>query len=289
MVVSPGGRRDGRCPAGRPPANEWIDVGPLLAQCEQDGQALASALWNRQHNLDFDISGVGALAGASSELYSALFNLVSNAIRNTPIQQSVDDVFRLLPSGSDEFAVIDSGSGIASKHLPRLNERFYHLGRSRSRETAGTGLGLAIVKHVAPRHGAELIFESIPGKGSTSAEFRRTIFLTNSLTAQLRSEFVLVRDIWYLGWPVEGTLFKVSQGCIGCCSETYRRDGKSSIGQRPRNSLGHHRKFRHPTHAGENVDGHKDHPKNGEFIDALVLIDIDETDRGIHQEVDLVE
>ena len=39
MVVSPGGRRDGRCPAGRPPANEWIDVGPLLAQCEQDGQA----------------------------------------------------------------------------------------------------------------------------------------------------------------------------------------------------------------------------------------------------------
>ncbi len=150
-----------------PPSNEWIDVGPLLLQCEQDGQALASLLWNRAHNLHFDIVGVGAIAGASNELYSALFNLVSNAIRYTPVQQRIDVVFRLLPGGTAEFSVIDSGSGIAPEHLPRLTERFYRVDRSRSRETGGTGLGLAIVKHVAQRHGAELTIESVPGKGST--------------------------------------------------------------------------------------------------------------------------
>ena len=149
-----------------PPSNEWVDVGRLLLQCEQDGQALAMVLWNRKHNLHFDIVGVGAIAGAPNELYSALFNLVSNAIRYTPVQQRIEVVLRLLPGGTGEFAVMDSGSGIAPEHLPRLTERFYRVDRSRSRETGGTGLGLAIVKHVAQRHGAELSIESVPGKGS---------------------------------------------------------------------------------------------------------------------------
>jgi two-component system phosphate regulon sensor histidine kinase PhoR len=73
----------------------------------------------------------------------------------------------LLPSGSTVFSVKDSGSGIAPEHLPRLTERFYRVDRSRSRETGGTGLGLAIVKHVAQRHAAELLIESVPGVGST--------------------------------------------------------------------------------------------------------------------------
>jgi len=165
-----------------PPANEWIDVGPLLAQCEQDGQALARVLWNSEHNLHFEIAGVGAIAGSASELYSALFNLVSNAVRYTPIQQRIDVIVRLLPNGAAEFVVSDSGSGIAPEHLPRLTERFYRVDRSRSRETGGTGLGLAIVKHVAQRHGAELAIESIPGKGSTfRVVFPATRVQTNHL------------------------------------------------------------------------------------------------------------
>jgi two-component system phosphate regulon sensor histidine kinase PhoR len=67
------------------------------------------------------------------------------------------------------YSVKDHGAGIAPEHIPRLTERFYRVDRSRSRETGGTGLGLAIVKHVAQRHGAELIIESTPGKGSSFA------------------------------------------------------------------------------------------------------------------------
>jgi two-component system phosphate regulon sensor histidine kinase PhoR len=150
-----------------PPSNEWVAVQPLMAQCEQDGQELSNVLWQKQHALHCETFGVGAIAGASAELHSAFFNLISNAIRYTQVQQRIDVVFRLLPDGSAEFSVKDTGAGIAPEHLPRLTERFYRVDRSRSRETGGTGLGLAIVKHVAQRHGAELKINSIPGKGST--------------------------------------------------------------------------------------------------------------------------
>jgi two-component system phosphate regulon sensor histidine kinase PhoR len=75
----------------------------------------------------------------------------------------------MLPDGRGEFAVQDSGPGIAAEHLPRLTERFYRVDRSRSRESGGTGLGLAIVKHVAQRHGASLHIESELGRGSRFA------------------------------------------------------------------------------------------------------------------------
>jgi two-component system phosphate regulon sensor histidine kinase PhoR len=78
-------------------------------------------------------------------------------------------VWQLLSAGQLEFAVEDTGPGVAPEHLPRLTERFYRVDRSRSRETGGTGLGLAIVKHVVQRHGAELRIQSVLGKGSRFA------------------------------------------------------------------------------------------------------------------------
>ncbi|RYF69225.1 MAG: PAS domain-containing sensor histidine kinase, partial [Comamonadaceae bacterium] len=89
-----------------------------------------------------------------------------NAIRYTPGGGEVSVTWRVLPDGRGEYAVRDSGPGIAAEHIPRLTERFYRIDRSRSRETGGTGLGLAIVKHVAQRHGGELRIESTVGQGS---------------------------------------------------------------------------------------------------------------------------
>ena len=63
--------------------------------------------------------------------------------------------------------VSDTGSGIPSKELSRVFERFYRVDRARSRETGGTGLGLAIVRHVAENHGGTVTVESELGRGST--------------------------------------------------------------------------------------------------------------------------
>ncbi|MDM0020277.1 phosphate regulon sensor histidine kinase PhoR [Variovorax saccharolyticus] len=152
-----------------PPATRWTRMRALMAQCEDEGRGLSSRLSSQGHQLSFTLQADSEIAGAPTELQSAMSNLLSNAIRYTPGGGEVAVSWRLLPDGRGEYAVRDSGPGIAAEHLPRLTERFYRIDRSRSRETGGTGLGLAIVKHIAQRHGAELRIESTPGKGSRFA------------------------------------------------------------------------------------------------------------------------
>lgn len=148
---------------------EWVTVQALNARCEEEGRALSGLLYPEPaaaQLLRFDEVPGLELAGTASELRSALSNLVSNAVRYTPAGGAIDVAWSRLPDGRVEFAVTDTGPGIAPEHLPRLSERFYRVDRSRSRESGGTGLGLAIAKHVAQRHGGELRIASTLGKGS---------------------------------------------------------------------------------------------------------------------------
>ena len=151
-----------------PGPGEWTSVAGLMAQCEQEARALSVVL-GKSHELRSEPPAGRELAGAASELHSAMSNLVTNAVRYTPASGRITLHWRDLPDGRGEFSVRDTGPGIAAEHIPRLTERFYRVDRSRSRETGGTGLGLAIVKHVLQRHGAELRVDSTPGTGSTFA------------------------------------------------------------------------------------------------------------------------
>jgi len=63
--------------------------------------------------------------------------------------------------------VSDDGIGISPQHLPRLFERFYRVGMSRSRHEGGSGLGLAIVKHIIESHGQSIVVKSEEGQGTT--------------------------------------------------------------------------------------------------------------------------
>ena len=149
-----------------PSANDWVDTGALFAQAEQEACALSALLAPHGHDIKFEVGVRFDVAGVQAELYSALSNLVTNAVRYTPDGGKVRVSCKIHNDGRGEFVVEDSGPGIAAEHLPRLTERFYRIDRSRSRETGGTGLGLAIVKHVAQRHSAELQIQSQPGHGS---------------------------------------------------------------------------------------------------------------------------
>jgi len=108
---------------------------------------------------------VGVL-GDYRELYSAISNLVVNAIKYSPEGEPVVVTCELDEQGIVTLTVKDSGLGIAEEHLPRLTERFYRVDESRSFAGGGTGLGLAIVKHVAASHSAILSIHSELGKGS---------------------------------------------------------------------------------------------------------------------------
>ena len=150
-----------------PPMDEWTDVRILMEQCEQEGRNLSMLMAHMGHDLRVAIKRDCELAGAQTELFSAMANLVNNAVRYTPTGGRVELGWVVHADGQGEFFVTDSGPGIAPEHVPRLTERFYRVDRSRSRETGGTGLGLAIVKHVVQRHGAQLRISSQPGHGST--------------------------------------------------------------------------------------------------------------------------
>ncbi|RYF81183.1 MAG: phosphate regulon sensor histidine kinase PhoR [Comamonadaceae bacterium] len=156
-------RLEGSAP---PPGNQWTRVRALLASCEDEARGLSARLSSQGHRLFFALESDTDLAGTATELQSAMSNLVTNAVRYTPPGGEVTVTWRQLPDGRGEFAVRDTGPGVAADHIPRLTERFYRVDRSRSRETGGTGLGLAIVKHIAQRHGAQLRIESTVGQGS---------------------------------------------------------------------------------------------------------------------------
>ena len=160
----------------RPTAERWIDIGTLMAQVETEAKALSAGC----HRFSFSGGAGLQIAGAEPELLSAITNLVTNAVRYTPQNGSIDVVWRTRADGSGELSVADTGPGVAREHLPRLTERFYRVDGSRSRDTGGTGLGLSIVKHVVQRHGGELDIRSELGKGSSfrlifpAARTRRT-------------------------------------------------------------------------------------------------------------------
>jgi two-component system phosphate regulon sensor histidine kinase PhoR len=153
-----------------PNGQEYVSLPDLVTQVMSEANAFTSMLAEQQsgkkHALVFDQVPILWLMGSQKELFSALSNLVSNAIRYTPLGGLVHLTF-LNTDDQLTISVKDTGPGIASEHLPRLTERFYRIDQSRSRETGGTGLGLAITKHVMQRHGGELQVQSEQGKGST--------------------------------------------------------------------------------------------------------------------------
>ncbi len=149
--------------APKPPADDWLPLAALLQRCFADAQAADQG----RHQLSIDrLDGATQISGEEAEWISAFGNLISNALRYTPEGGTVHIAWKRLADGRGEFAVLDTGPGIAAEHIPRLTERFYRVDSSRSRETGGTGLGLSIVKHILQRHGAELIISSQPGQGS---------------------------------------------------------------------------------------------------------------------------
>jgi len=103
--------------------------------------------------------------GYETRLEQVWVNLLENAIKfNRPDGEVRVDVTR-----DTERALVcvrDTGTGIPSRDLPRIFERFYRVDKARSRATGGTGLGLAIVKHAVEQMGGSISVESRLGRGS---------------------------------------------------------------------------------------------------------------------------
>lgn len=112
-------------------------------------------------------SDVETVTCDSGRLHQMVLNLLTNAVKFTPIEGGIEVRYERLGSFV-RVVVADSGTGISSEFLPFVFDRFRQQDSSSTRKHEGLGLGLAIVRHLAELHGGKASVESEgPGRGST--------------------------------------------------------------------------------------------------------------------------
>jgi signal transduction histidine kinase len=99
------------------------------------------------------------------KLSQILRNFISNALKFTPAGD-VRVSAHLLDTDHVEFAVTDTGIGIAAEHLPNLFGEFVQLDVRLQKRLRGTGLGLSLARKFAMLLGGKVAVESELGKGS---------------------------------------------------------------------------------------------------------------------------
>jgi signal transduction histidine kinase len=99
------------------------------------------------------------------KLSQILRNFISNALKFTA-EGEVRVTARLMPGDQVEFAVKDTGIGIAKEHLPALFSDFVQLDTRIHKRLRGTGLGLSLARKFAELLGGKVAVESEVGVGS---------------------------------------------------------------------------------------------------------------------------
>jgi PAS domain S-box-containing protein len=102
-----------------------------------------------------------------SKLKQVLYNFLSNAVKFSQDQGSVE--LRFMPQDDSHFRmeVEDRGVGIKSEDLGLLFKQFQQLDQATSRRFQGTGLGLALTKRIVEAQNGYVGVKSEYGKGST--------------------------------------------------------------------------------------------------------------------------
>ncbi|OFY67401.1 MAG: hypothetical protein A2V64_13625 [Bacteroidetes bacterium RBG_13_43_22] len=97
-----------------------------------------------------------------SLIFSMLYNVVNNAVKNTPSPGEV--LVKCIKSGSSFSVMIsDTGKGMTESQKSKLFSRF----KMREKNSGdGTGIGLAIAKTIADFHKIEVSVTSAPEKGT---------------------------------------------------------------------------------------------------------------------------
>jgi signal transduction histidine kinase len=109
------------------------------------------------------LDAVPPILADENRLYSALYNLVHNAIPEVPAGGSITvRGAHDAANGCVELAVQDTGVGMP----PEIRDSLF-TNRVVSRKTGGTGLGTKIVKDVVDAHGGSIAVESEVGRGTT--------------------------------------------------------------------------------------------------------------------------
>src|SRR5215813_167608 len=103
----------------------------------------------------------------ADRIREAIDNLVSNAVKYSPIGGAID-LLVAQEEGGILVQVSDQGAGLSPEDISRLFGRFQRLSAKPTAGETSTGLGLSIVKRIVDLHGGRIAVDSAgPGKGAT--------------------------------------------------------------------------------------------------------------------------
>jgi len=127
---------------------------------------LSLGLYSREKGVSLYARGLDSLPlihADTNRLFNALYNLINNAIPETPVGGSVTVSSSLGPEAKTVvIRVADTGGGMP----PEIRDRLFTKGAI-SGKPGGTGLGTRIVKDVVVAHGGTITVDSEQGKGTT--------------------------------------------------------------------------------------------------------------------------
>lgn len=139
---------------------------PLEAVCTEAISNLEGEASRKAVQLELRSTPSAQALGFRGQLVRAVINLLSNAIRYSPVGSKVTISIAEGSASTWTIEVSDHGPGIPPEAIPHLFERFNRTDHGRSRDLGGTGLGLAIVQDTARAHGGHAEVESQVGIGS---------------------------------------------------------------------------------------------------------------------------
>ena len=104
------------------------------------------------------------LPGNAELLTTALFNLLDNAGKYSTGRVRAE--LGYADAAHLQVRVIDTGTGLTAEELSRIYEPLFR--GTGALKFIGYGLGLPLTLRVVQRHGGELHFDSVPGRGTTA-------------------------------------------------------------------------------------------------------------------------
>jgi signal transduction histidine kinase len=151
---------------------EPVDISVLVQEVAEANRPIAT---RKEQSITVVAPPDHAAICDSDRIRDAIDNLVSNAIKYSPIGGAIE---LLVAREGDSILVQirDQGAGLSPEDISRLFGRFQRLSAKPTAGETSTGLGLSIVKRIVDLHGGRVTVESAgPGKGAT---FKMTLPVT---------------------------------------------------------------------------------------------------------------
>jgi signal transduction histidine kinase/CheY-like chemotaxis protein len=143
---------------------EPVDIAVLVQEVAEANRPLAV---RKQQTITVSAPPNHAAMCDADRIREAIDNLVSNAVKYSPIGGAID-LLVAQERGGIIIQIRDQGAGLSPEDISRLFGRFQRLSAKPTAGETSTGLGLSIVKRIVDLHGGQVTVESAgPGQGAT--------------------------------------------------------------------------------------------------------------------------